>query len=58
MFFIIPLVVIVGCKKDVISYKTTNGILAFHKHIEQLVHQQVWNEWMNKRKMGVRNEGD
>ncbi len=48
---------IIGCKKDIISYKTTNGIFAFRKHIEG-VHQQVWNEWMNKRKMGVRNEGD
>jgi hypothetical protein len=48
---------IVGCKKYIISYKTTNGIFAFQKHIES-VHQQMWNEWMNKRKMGVRNEGD
>lgn len=52
-----PLVVIVGCKKDIISYKRTNGIFAFWKHIEG-VHQQGWNEWMNKRKMGVCNEGD
>jgi hypothetical protein len=57
MFFVIPLAVIVGCKKDIISYKTTNGIFAFQKHIEG-VHQQVWNESMNKRKMGVHNKGN
>jgi hypothetical protein len=57
MFFVIPLAVIIRCKKDIISYKTTNGIFAFQKHIEG-VHQQMWNEWMNKRKIGVCNEGD
>lgn len=46
----------VGCKKDIISYKTTTGIFAFRKHIE--VVQQMWNEWTNKRNMGMRNEGN
>ncbi len=47
-----PIAPSVGPRKGIITYKTTNGIFALQKHLE-LLHQQLWNEWVDQEKDGL-----
>jgi hypothetical protein len=49
--FCYPIALIVGIKKGILNYKTTNGIYALQKHIETL-HRHVWSEWQEQEKDG------
>jgi hypothetical protein len=42
----------VRSRKDIITYKTTNGISIFQKHLE-LLHRQLWSEWVDQEKDGL-----
>jgi len=46
-----PIVPSVGFREGIITYKTMNGIFALEKHLD-LLHQQLWNEWVDKEKDG------
>jgi hypothetical protein len=47
-----PTTLVVGIKKGIVNYKTTNGIFALRKHIETL-HWHVWSEWQEQEKDGT-----
>jgi hypothetical protein len=46
-----PIALDVGLRKGIITYKTTNEIFVLQKHLE-LMHQQLWSEWVDKEKDG------
>jgi len=50
-----PITPSVGPRKGIITYKTTNGIFTFQNHLE-LLHRQLWNEWVDQEKDGLNAE--
>jgi len=55
MVFCGPIAPSVGSRKGIIIYKTMNRIFALRKHLE-LLHLQLWNEWVDQKKDGFKAE--
>jgi hypothetical protein len=50
-----PIALVIGLKKDIITYKITNGIFALNKHFQNM-HSQMWTQWIEQEKDGPQGE--